>query len=489
MGNLTEFMPQESATVQAIYDAYKAKGDAEPQRGYLGASIAGRECDRFLWFTFRGAVREEKDGRIYRLLERGDLEEPRIVADLRAIGCEVIDRDPATGDQWELPGDVLGGHFSGHMDAVVKGVPEAPATWHVGEFKTSNTKNFAKLAKEGVRAAKPDHFAQMQVYMGGFGLTRALYVACNKDTDELYAERVKFDRAFFTALMERAGRIIRTSQAPERVASRPDDWRCKFCDAHALCWGAADKPAVPIPSQTCKTCVHSTALTEGEGARWRCDRYQAEVDPEVGADCPTHLLLPGLVSFAEPTDSDDGWIEFTNGDSTKWRHGQGEGLWSTRDLMASRGPLDGPKPLPTATVIMDGQHVAGPAPRAPDPTAGSAATPAAGPASNAPPAGAAPTPAFPSDDYFAADLDDLPLLARYPWEDSEKVWDGPAEELQEALEHFGYESVVKGEVFAKDRQDDDQVLAEEFRPFMDDEQILVVLYKADSHAAIWRGKQ
>lgn len=40
----------------AFYDFWKKKGDAEPARGYLGASIIGHDCDRYLWFTFRNCV-------------------------------------------------------------------------------------------------------------------------------------------------------------------------------------------------------------------------------------------------------------------------------------------------------------------------------------------------------------------------------------------------------------------------------------------------
>lgn len=520
MGNLTEFMPQQSATVQAIYDAYKARGDAEPQRGYLGASIAGHGCDRVLWYTFRGVIREDKEGRIYRLLERGDLEESRLVADLRAIGCEVLDRDPATGEQFEVSD--LGGHFSGHFDAAVLGVPEAPKAWHVGEFKTANAKHFAKIQKEGVRAAKPEHYAQMQLYMGQTGMDRALYLACNKDTDELYSERVKFDSAFYKRLMERVGRIIRASKPPERVASRSDDWRCKFCAGHALCWGSADKPAVPIPAQTCKSCCHSTPITEGTGARWRCERYDAEVDPEVGAECPTHLLLPGMVSFAEAVDAEDDWIEFKSRDGTTWRHGQGEGCWSTSELMRGRGPLDGPKPLPmardpdptpdstpstatgieaagaartasrsdclacggdgvgphpqvpcercdgsgnepgTATVLMGGARVAGPA-EAADFAAGVEAA---------------------RRSLLAVDLDDLPLIARYPWTESEKLWDGPASELENAMADRGLVPWAIGDPIREQR--DENVNASEHHTEHGD--YLIVHYKLEDHGAIWRGK-
>jgi hypothetical protein len=53
------------------------------------------------------------------------------------------------------------GHFGGSMDAVALGIPEAPKTWHLCEFKTHNAKSFADLQKarrhaEQARAFRTD---------------------------------------------------------------------------------------------------------------------------------------------------------------------------------------------------------------------------------------------------------------------------------------------------------------------------------------------
>ncbi len=33
---------------------------------------------------------------------------------------------------------LFGGHFAGSLDGVIRGIPEAPKTWHVWECKTAN---------------------------------------------------------------------------------------------------------------------------------------------------------------------------------------------------------------------------------------------------------------------------------------------------------------------------------------------------------------
>ena len=88
------------------------------------------------------------------------------------------------------------------------GLPEAPATWHVCEFKTHSAKSFAKLKAEGVAASKPLHWSQMQAYMQLAGLDRAFYLAVCKDTDELYQERIRHDAEAGLRILTKAERII-----------------------------------------------------------------------------------------------------------------------------------------------------------------------------------------------------------------------------------------------------------------------------------------
>ncbi len=308
MGNLSDLAPKETQTVQAIYDYHKKFGDAQPERGYLGASSIGHECSRYLWYQFRNCVKRDFEGRVYRLFETGNLAEPRFVEELKGIGCDVHEVD-GHGDQFEV--NAFGGHFSGHMDGCAIGIPEAPKTWHVLEFKTHNDKSFIKLNKEGVKKSKPTHYAQMMVYMGLTQMTRALYLAVNKNTDELYSERIKFNSAEFDAYMGRAEMIIFAQAPPERLASRPDDFRCKFCDAKELCWPTAGE-LIKLPWIDERMCCHATPEADGTWSHnHSCDGG--------------HLLMPCFVHFADPTDAGDDWIEFQNHKcGSIWRHGYGD---------------------------------------------------------------------------------------------------------------------------------------------------------------------
>lgn len=233
MSDLSDILPKESLTVKAIYDYWKKRGDSEEARTYLGCSEIGHPCERFLWYKLRNLYKDNIEGRMYRLFDTGNKEESRFIADLRAIGYTVHDTGE-DGKQFSVSG--LGGRLSGHMDGCVLGVFDAPKTFHVLELKTHNHKSFQKLVKDGVAKSKPMHYCQMQCYMGLSGMTRALYLAVDKDTDALYSERIRFNGEDFDILMDRAKRIIENETPPPRISDRPDYYECSWCPAKSICW-------------------------------------------------------------------------------------------------------------------------------------------------------------------------------------------------------------------------------------------------------------
>lgn len=297
-------IPQnQNTTINAIWRAYEARREGG-FRSHLGASRIGAPCRRQLWYEFRWCKKPEFPGRVLRLFQRGQLEEEVFVADLRAAGCEVLDRDPRTGRQFQFAD--VGGHFGGSMDAQAKGLIEAPATWHVVEMKTHSAKSFADLEKKGVEASKPEHYAQMQVYMHWAGLTRAYYLAVNKDTDALYGERIKYNREFAEGLIEKARSIITASGPPSRMSDDPAFYLCKWCGFHGQCHGTEG------PEINCRTCCHATPEIDGD-ARWSCAWWKGSIPEDFQREgCDQHRLIPALVQWAEAVDAneDENWIEY-----------------------------------------------------------------------------------------------------------------------------------------------------------------------------------
>ncbi len=289
--------PETTSTVAAIYRWHKATADSG-HRPHLGASVIGHACERYLWLLFRWAGAEDFDGRMLRLFDTGKRAEPRFVEELRGIGCEVHDVDEF-GRQFRVSD--IAGHFGGSMDGAALGLPEAPKTWHCLEFKTHSDKSFVELVKKKVREAKPQHWAQCQVYMGLMGMDRAMYIAENKNTSEVYVERIEFDQVEFTRLVERARRIITTGTPPARLSEDPAWFECKFCHFHAQCHGQA------VAEVNCRTCAHSTPRVDVPGGVWQCELEHVQLDDATQRQgCNGHRSIPILLEkIGRQTDAHD----------------------------------------------------------------------------------------------------------------------------------------------------------------------------------------
>jgi len=435
MGNISSCLPTDSRTVTAIYIQLKQKGDTEPPREYLGASIIGTECDRELWYAFNDCIQEDFPGRLYRLFETGHLQEARMVKNLRDIGVTVHD----TNEKGEQFGFIdIGGHFRGHLDGCALGVLEAPKTWHLLEFKTHNKKYFAALIKRGVRVEFPKHYAQCQVYMHKTGMKRTLYMAVNKDTDELYTERINYDGRYADGMVERARRIITTKKAPERCATKPGTFVCKFCSAADLCWGTSNK-ALPVPYISCRQCCHSTPEMDTDHGRWSCAYSGATISRNKQFEaCPHHLVLPDLIHFANPTDATENTIEFTNKDGSIWTHGEGEGKWSTKELMVCTPETINSK-IRTVADHFKGAEIL---------------------------------------------LDGIPterITDRYPIGEERQIWHGPAKELNRAWDKIYKESLPHINPVAT--QNDENYMAMEAKGFR-----VAIIVRADNTAWILEGR-
>lgn len=298
-----------SPTIEAIHLNYER--ERESFRSHLGASVIGRECERELWYSFRWCTRPAFSGRMLRLFDTGKREEERLIEDLRRIGIEVHDCDPETGVQYGFSD--LGSHFSGSIDGAALGIIEAQATWHLLEFKTFNGKRFELLRKHGVKIAAPEHYAQMVVCMDYLGFTRAFYLAVCKDTDELYAERLRADPAFAALLKEKARRIITAAAPPSRISDDPGWWKCKCCEHQTVCHEGQ------TPEVNCRTCLHSTPVDGG----WRCEKHhQLLSKTEQERACADHLYIPELLA-GEVVDADDNSVEYCLPDGGSLRNGRG----------------------------------------------------------------------------------------------------------------------------------------------------------------------
>lgn len=261
----------EDELVRRIYAAYEREEvTARPARlSRLGASTIGEECLRKLFFSWRGYIREEFEGRVLRLFQTGHREEDRIIADLRAAGLSVWDRDETTGEQFTYTDET--GHFVAKLDGVVRGVPGAEKKPHTLEIKTHSEKSFNAVSREGLRATKILHYAQMQAGMWLSGLERGLYVALNKNNETYYIERVYVDHAYIAELKAKIEAIVLNPLTPPGISRKANAPGCRFCIYMDVCVQEA------LPARNCRTCGNANVEANGE---WSCTLLSTTLTPK-----------------------------------------------------------------------------------------------------------------------------------------------------------------------------------------------------------------
>jgi len=275
-----------------IGDAYRS--DEEPFRAHLGASIVGQECPRAIWYSWRWVTQQKFSGQMLRLFNRGHLEEGRFVALLLTMGCKVYQQD-ANGKQFRITH--ADGHMGGSGDGVVIGIPDVDkATPLLLECKTHNEKSFAKLAGsnwrkhldyhlglskvqvpfdgDGVKEAKPEHAVQCQLYASKMGLSASLYMAVNKNTDDIYCEILPLDTNFAEQFLYRGEQLTLAQKPPKKLSESPGFWRCKFCEHRPVCHLNA------APEVNCRTCTFAHPVIGEPGGQWHCNHIQRRLTKE-----------------------------------------------------------------------------------------------------------------------------------------------------------------------------------------------------------------
>ena len=318
-------IPEPTSGIAALVDKHH-EATTEPPRPHMGCSSLGHPCDRWLWLSFRWVVQHKHAGRMLRLFRRGHNEEATILSDLRAVGLDI--RGATGRNQVKVD---LGCHVAGSLDAIIEsGVPEAPNKRHIGEFKTHNLKSFNDLEKSGVEVSKPIHFVQMQAYMHGTKIDRALYLAVCKDDDRIYTERVNYDKAVAEKYIERGQRIALLDRMPEPILGASPSWyQCKLCDGYDFCHGEKITKHV-----NCRTCAHSTAKDD---SAWRCERHDGDDIPvEFQLEgCDSHVLHPDVVPWPRKNSADQ-WVGVYVIDGVDVSNGEGDAnIYTSREILAN----------------------------------------------------------------------------------------------------------------------------------------------------------
>lgn len=232
----------------------------ELPRHYLGMSMIGEPCDRYLQYYLRWAHTIKLERRIRRLFDFGHIAEEQMTKELERIGCVI------SNQQQEFIG--FGGHWQGHIDGNICIVPgKGDFDSFLLEFKTHNHKWFKVLQKQGVQKGFPKHYDQCQRYLAADPVLEAcMYIGYNKDDSEFLIEFIEPDEPRQKELKRKEQHILLEDKLFPRIGTGQSTWHeCRFCDAKQVCFGKKEV------RQGCRTCKHVEIHEEGH---WRCAYHQ-----------------------------------------------------------------------------------------------------------------------------------------------------------------------------------------------------------------------
>jgi len=199
------------------------------QRRRLGLSQVGHKCNRFLWNKHHGFPEPVPEGRVLRLFELGNMIEDRMIKDLEQCGFII------TQKQHPVEISLNGITLTGSCDGVISGLIESsqPNLW---ECKSMGSKGFSKLLKCGYEAYNDQYKGQVHAYMLGLGLSRAFVTVYNKDTSELYQERIKLQKDWIIEKLQSVFDAIAQLLPPERLCPRATHWEARWCPYYQICF-------------------------------------------------------------------------------------------------------------------------------------------------------------------------------------------------------------------------------------------------------------
>ena len=205
-----------------LLELFKKLSIKQKPRGYIGCSVIEHPCNRYIWFTKNEKVIIPFKQR--RIFERGILEEERIIKLIKETEEFSILNEQYFVSKYPL---------EGHIDAVIM---SKEGFKYILEIKTMNEMNFKRLIKLNCNLAFPNYYGQCQCYMFLSNIHKAILIAVNKNTEEIYEELIEFNKYYAECLLCKAITIHQYENLPEGLLNKKQS-ECYYCNFKEICYG------------------------------------------------------------------------------------------------------------------------------------------------------------------------------------------------------------------------------------------------------------
>lgn len=229
-------------TLEKMYRAIEDNHKDE-KRNYLGASIIGHECSRYLYYSYNHYPREPFKAKTLMTFESGYRSEDLAADRLRLIPDIQLVTHDENGNQYGFSD--FDGKFKGHYDGGIKGLVEAPKTWHIWEHKECNEKKFKEFFKLRNKHGYKDvlynwnrtYYAQGQIYMHYTKMKRHFTTISTMGGRDYMSCRTNYNKQHAQEYVRKAQMIIEAEKPPQRISDKPDFFMCRWCDFKETCHG------------------------------------------------------------------------------------------------------------------------------------------------------------------------------------------------------------------------------------------------------------
>ena len=202
-----------------IYQSILEKKQQEPKRDYLGFSSIGHLCLRYLWLNHhKPELKESFSEKQAAIFENGHWVERKLIQQMRDAGMII------TGQQKEA--SYFDGQFKGHVEGFIENHPEYGKIPF--EIKGLNQTSFKELVKKGVKEKFYNYYVQNQMNIFAHEFDKLVFIAENKNNQDLYEEVILLDKYCVYETMEKAEKIL-FGTIPKGISYRRDWYQCINC--------------------------------------------------------------------------------------------------------------------------------------------------------------------------------------------------------------------------------------------------------------------
>jgi hypothetical protein len=188
---------------------------------------------------------------------------------------------------------------------------------HVWENKAVNDKRFKALRdlildvgeKDALEKWDAVYYAQAQIYMHSFGLTRHYLTVSTPGGRNYTSCRTNYIKKDALSILAKAESIITADRPPNRVSENRSFYICQWCRMKEICFDAL------VPNVNCRTCAFSEPIVKSSKNQglWRCHKKDIYFK-ENTIGCELHLFLNTLIPFkavaADDSHNAPDWIKY-----------------------------------------------------------------------------------------------------------------------------------------------------------------------------------